>query len=311
MRAASLPFAALRDAAVVALREGLGVGPSEAELEEYRQPVGDPGLFGPGSLVWRVHADLPVMLIGGFSALMLQTLHPLAMARVADHSRYREDPLGRFQRTARYVAGTSFGGMPLVEELIGTVKRVHVHVQGVTSDGRAYSAGDPDLVTWVHTTEMWSILRSYQRYSLRPLLAEEKDRYLAEVAVLGERLGGREIPERVSSVRSYFRAVHPALSATPAAKEAVAFLRQPLGTSRSDQMAHRIISAAAIELMPTWARQLLGLRLWPPSSAGIVPVAGPLLTRAAALSLAGVLRNVVGPSLVHAAATARVHASAA
>lgn len=311
MRAACFAFAALRDAAVVALREGLGVGPSAAELDEYREPAGDPGLFGPGSLVWRVHADLPVMLIGGFSALMLQTLHPLAMAGVADHSRYREDPLGRFQRTARYVAGTSFGGMPLVEELIGTVQRVHVHVHGLAPDGRAYAADDPDLVTWVHTTEMWSILRSYQRYSLRPLLAEEKDRYLAEVAVLGKRLGGQSIPERVAAVRAYFASVQPELAATPAAKEAVAFLRQPLGSSLSDQAAHRVITAAAIELLPAWARRLLGLRLCPPNSAGIVPVAGPLLTRAAALSLGEVLRGVVGPSLVRAVATERVRTPAA
>src|SRR5215207_7800240 len=77
-------------------------------FEQYTDPPGDPGLFGPGSVTWRVHAD-PSMLVGGLSALMLQTVHPLAIAGVEEHSNYREDPLGRLSRTGSFVTGTTYG----------------------------------------------------------------------------------------------------------------------------------------------------------------------------------------------------------
>jgi uncharacterized protein (DUF2236 family) len=100
------------------------IGENESGLAMYDTPDGDPGLFGPDSVVWDVHADLGAMLIGGFAALTLQSLHPLAMAGVADHSQYHEDPLGRLRRTARFVAGTTFGPVALAESLIKTVKGV-------------------------------------------------------------------------------------------------------------------------------------------------------------------------------------------
>jgi uncharacterized protein (DUF2236 family) len=300
----------LRAAAVSGVQGTIG-RPSDAELDRYRAPLGDPGLFGPDSLVWRLHGDLPVMLIGGFSALMLQTLHPLAMAGVSEHSRYREDPLGRLQRTAEYVAGTSFGGMPLVETLVRRVKAVHTTVRGTAPDGRPYSADDADLTTWVHTTEMWSILRSYQRYSLNPLLAEEKDRYLDEVAVLGELLGGREIPRSVAEVRAYFTRVKPELAATEEALGALAFLRTPFGTSLREAAAHRVISEAAVELLPAFAKRLFGTRVHNPILTGVLPGGGPLATRATALGAAALIRWASGPSLARAAASERVSTSRA
>ena len=196
---------ALRALIGTSVRDALGADPDA--LDVHRTPAGDPGLFGPGSIPWLVHGDLPAMLIGGFSALMLQTLHPLAMAAVAEHSSYREDPFGRLQRTARFVAGTTFGGMPLVDELVGEVRRVHTSVRGVAADGRRYSANDPALLTWVHTAEAWSFLRSYQRYSTHPLLRGEQDRYLADVAAIARRLGARNVPESVEQVRRYLASV--------------------------------------------------------------------------------------------------------
>lgn len=266
-------------------------------LEEYRSPAGDPGLFGPGSPPWLVHADLPAMLVGGISSLMLQTLHPLAMAGVAEHSSYREDPFGRLQRTARFVAGTTFGSRPLVAQLVGEVQRAHTCVRGVASDGRAYSADDPDLLTWVHTAEVWSFLRSYQRYGTRPLLRLEKDRYLAEVAEVARLLGARDVPSSVAQVRAYLRAVQGELAATPAAFEAVRFLRSPFGDRPHDALAHRVVTDAAIDLLPPFARR--ALRLGRPTPIGQARV------RVAAASFAVLLRWAVGPSAVLAAATER------
>ncbi len=269
-------------------------------LDAYGDPPGDPGLFGPGSIAWQVHSDLPSMLVGGISSLMLQALHPLAMAGVAQHSRYREDPLGRLQRTAAFVAGTTFGGRELAMGLIEQVRRVHLHVRGVARDGRPYRAEDPELLTWVHCAEVWSFLRSYQRYGPRPLLREEKDRYLAEVAQIARLLGADGVPESVDDVRAYLRRTRGSLEVTPEALEAVAFLRRPLGPAGSGALGHRVVVEAAEDLLPEVARRALGAR---PAT----PI-GRVRARLAMASLSGLIRWSVGPSVVLQAASARARA---
>ncbi|MDA8291800.1 MAG: oxygenase MpaB family protein [Actinomycetota bacterium] len=276
------------------------LGDVPSGLDAYREPAGDPGLFGPRSVAWQVHADLPSLVVGGVSSLMLQTLHPLAMAGVAGHSRYRDDPFGRLQRTAAFVAGTTFGGRPVVDRLVAHVRATHLAVRGVAPDGRPYSASDPDLLTWVHTAEVWSFLRSYQRYGPRPLLRSEKDRYLAEVAEVARLLGARDVPCSVDDVREYLRSVRPELAATDDAIDAVAFLRRPLGTRPADAAAHRVVAAAAVDLLPTFARRALRLRPGSPL--------GAAAARSAGLGLALTVRWALGPSLVREAATGRVHA---
>jgi uncharacterized protein (DUF2236 family) len=286
-----------RSAVSASMERALGGSPDL--LKEYKTPLGDPGLFGPGSPVWQVHADLPAMLIGGIASLMFQTLHPLAMIGVAEHSNYRDDPFGRLKRTARFVGGTTYGSRPFVEQLVGEVKRVHTRVRGVAPDGRPYEAGDPALLTWVHTVEVWCFLRAYQRYSNRPLLRVEKDRYLDEMSEVAVLLGARDVPRSVNEVRTYLREVRRELVVTPQALEAVRFLRAtPLsGPKPAEVIAHRIVSNAAIEELPSYARRELGL-----------PRPGPISrahARAAAATFGVVLRWAIGPSAVLATATDR------
>ncbi len=299
----------IRRLVLAQLRDALGEGGSAPlPLDD---PPGDPGLFGPASLAWRVHADLGSMLIGGYSALMLQMLHPLAMAGVEQHSAYREDPLGRLHRTARYVAGTTYGGRPLVHQLVDQVRTVHTHVRGVAPDGRPYRADDPHLLAFVHTCEVWGFVTAYQRYGPRPLLRPDKDAYLDEVAVLADLLGADPVPRSVSAVRAYFRAIRPELEATADARSAFAFLRTAIGRRPTDVVAHRIVAEAAIDLLPGFARAELGIAgLTGRLATGVVPGSGRLATRAAAASLAAGLRLALGPSLVRSAAEARVAAGA-
>jgi uncharacterized protein (DUF2236 family) len=266
------------------------LGDSPGAIVDYAGPVGDPGLVGPDSMAWKVHADLPGMLIGGFAALMFQTLHPLAMAGVAAHSRFREDPLGRLQRTARFVAGTTFGAMPFVEELIGEVTAVHERVRGIAPDGRPYSAADPDLLTFVHVTEVSSFLAGFQRYSPRPLLRVEKDQYLDEVAEIARRLGARDVPTSLDEVRSYIDQILPELVRSAQSDEALEFLRRPIGTAVSDAVAQRIIVTAAADLLPRPIRALIT-----PSS--FIPGRRALVV-AAAGSFAVATRWAIGPSPV-------------
>jgi uncharacterized protein (DUF2236 family) len=230
-------------------------------FEQYTDPPGDPGLFGPGSVTWRVHAD-PSMLIGGLCALLLQTLHPLAMAGIAEHSNYREDPLGRLGRTGSFVTGTTYGSTETAERLIRLVKRIHRKVRGTAPDGRAYSASDPDLVAWVHVTEVFSFLRAHQRFVPFPVRGEQADRYYHEMATIAERLGATEVPRTRAAMRTYFRAMRPRLEASELTLDAVGFLtapgRDPLNPLLSG--AHQVVIQASVGLLPAWAREMLGMR---------------------------------------------------
>lgn len=270
-------------------------------MRRYRDPSGDPGWFGPDSVAWKVHADLGSMLVGGFSALLLQTLHPLVMSGVANHSNYREDPLGRLRRTAEFLSATTYGGDEVARAAVRRVRAIHAQVRGTAPDGRRYSAGDPALVTYVHVTEVWSFLRSYQRYSPHPLLLAEKNRYLGEVAVVAERLGAREVPRTTAGVREYLAKVRPELERTPAAEAAVRFLRKPIGASAADRAAHATIVEASIDLLPGFARRKLGLMRPPCYRRAVV--------RPAAYAVGLVLRWSLGESPVMQAARQRVESA--
>ena len=251
-------------------------------FEQYTDPPGDPGLFGPGSATWRVHGD-PSMLIGGLSALLLQTLHPLAMAGVAQHSNYREDPLGRLSRTGSFVTGTTYGSTETAERLIKLVKGIHRRVRGTAPDGRPYAASDPDLVTWVHATEVANFLKAHQRFNPFPVRGDQADRYLHEMGVIAERLGAERIPRTRVALRAYFRDLRPELEAGDQCVDAVRFLTAPMRDGNPMlAAAHQVVIQAAIGLLPVWARDMLGLRL--PSLAQQA-VVGP-----AALALMGTLR---------------------
>jgi uncharacterized protein (DUF2236 family) len=230
-------------------------------FEQYTDPPGDPGLFGPGSVTWRVHAD-PSMLVGGLAALMLQTLHPLAIAGVEEHSNYRDDPLGRLSRTGSFVTGTTFGSTEAAERLIKLVRGIHRKVHGTAPDGRPYSADDPHLVTWVHVTEVSSFLRAHQRFTPFPVRGDQADRYFHETAVIAERLGGEGIPRSRLAVRAYFRHIRPDLEAGEQALGAIEFLAKPMrgrGANPVMTAAHQVVIQAAIGLLPPWARDMLGL----------------------------------------------------
>lgn len=231
----------------------------DLRLERFREPAGDAGLFGPGSMAWRVHSHPGGMLAGGFGALMLQSLHPLAMAGVAEYSDYRQDPLGRLSKIARFVTMTSFGPTHEVEAAIATVRRAHSYVHGTAPDGRSYRADDPDLLTWVHTAEATCFLAGYQAFSGRPLSSQQRDRYYAEVAVLAQRLGARDVPRSAAEAANYLERMRPELAATPAAVEAVGFLRG-FGRDALERFVIKVLMNGGIGLLPDWARAQLGIR---------------------------------------------------
>ncbi len=240
----------------------------------------DDAYLPPGGMARLVHADLPTMLIAGVSALLLQTLHPLAMAGVAEHSGYREDPLGRLRRTATFVGTTTFGTIAEAEAAIAQVHRVHRRVKGTAPDGRPYSAADPELVTFIHVAEVSSFLASSRRYGPRPLGPEQCDRYYDEVAPVALALGATWAPRSAAEVESYLLRVRPELYAGPQAREARDWLLRGVARRPGERAVYSLVLAAAVGILPGWARRELGLSLAGPLDLLVDTAAVAPLTRA-------------------------------
>lgn len=255
--ALAAPFEALR--ARLLAEVNATVHGQDLHLERYEGPPGDPGLFGPASMTWRVHGHPAGMLTGGFAALLLQSLHPLAMAAVDAHSDFRADPAGRLNRTARFVTTTTFGSTAAAEQAIAAVRRIHPRIRGTAPDGRPYRADDPELLTWVHTAEVRCFLAGYQALAATPLTPAQCDAYYADAALVAERLGAVGVPGSRAEVARYFAAVRPQLRATPAALDCLRFLRG-FGRSPRERAATRLVMNGAVGLLPGWARAELGVR---------------------------------------------------
>ncbi len=223
----------------------------------YDAPLGDPGWFGPDSVTWRIHSEFPGMLAGGLCALMLQLLHPRALAGVYDHSNFRGDLVGRLRRTTSFVAGTSYAPAAEVETLVERVRRIHARVVGTLPDGHAYAADDPELLTWVHVTEAHGFLEGCRRYC-RDVPEGIADRYYAEYRRVAEALGAREVPASEAQVRDYFAAQQSQLRMDARSREVLDVLeavRLPVplpGVSRD------LFLAAGAALLPEWAQRLIG-----------------------------------------------------
>ena len=266
-------LAALRREGGQRMRSAI-VGEERLAATELATPE-QPGLFGPDSVVWRVHGESS-MLIGGLRALLLQTLHPLAMAGVADHSDYTTDPWGRLHRTGRFIGATTYGTAESAQQMIDRVRSIHDHVTGVAPDGRPYAANDPHLLAWVHVTEADSFLRAYDRYAPGRLTDAERDRYVAELSEVGHRLGAEPLPQTTAELDRSLRAFQAECRLTRQAVEAVRFLLFP-PVPLPLRPAYGLIGAAAIGLLPAWARRELRLP--------VLPLADPLVIRPAATAL--------------------------
>jgi uncharacterized protein (DUF2236 family) len=224
--------------------------------------MADRGLFGPDSVTWRVHGH-PAMLIGGMRALIIQSLHPLAMAGVFQHSDFREKPLHRLRRTAQYVATTTFADTGTAREAGDRVRAIHKHIHGVDPvTGRTYSAEDPETLLWVHCVEWHSFLASFRAYGGRVSEADQ-DRYFAESARGAALLGIDEaaVPASREAMGEYFASMLPSLCVSVAAKEAIDFVVSPPITRDLLPFAPalRITSAAAVGLVPRQLRKLAGI----------------------------------------------------
>jgi uncharacterized protein (DUF2236 family) len=226
---------------------------------DYEHPLGDPGLFGPDSACWKVHGDFTSMMIGGIRALLLQALHPLALAGVWDHSNFREDLLGRLRRTGQFISATTYGSRADAERLIERVRVIHLGVVGQAPDGRPYAASDPELLTFVHVAEVSSFLAGHLRYRNPHLPVGEQDRYYAEVAQIAERLGARDVPRSRADVERYLQSVRPQLLCDERSREILRILLAAPAPSPLARPFGALMMQAGLDLLPEWAAEMFGI----------------------------------------------------
>ena len=219
----------------------------------------DAGFFGPGSVTWRVSADLG-RPVAGLRALMLQALHPLAMAGVDQHSNWRADPVGRLAATSGYLATITFGDRAAAEQAAARVRRIHEHITGTdTITGQRYQASDPALLLWVHATLVDSGIVAAGMFGTS-LPALDADRYVAEMVAAAELVGvpAGQVPASLRELESYLTASRPALRCTPAAAESMAYLLDPPGLDEDIAEIWADIREGVVATLPSWAQDMYG-----------------------------------------------------
>jgi uncharacterized protein (DUF2236 family) len=235
--------------------------------------------FAADRPIRQVHDD-SAMFVGGITALLLQSLHPLAMAAVADHSGYQADPWGRLQRTAHFIGATTLGREEDAMAAIARVRAIHSHVTGTAPDGRPYEASDPHLLTWVHIAEIYAFLRAYETYGARPLGQAARDGYVADMALIAAALGVPDPPRTEAEVLAAIGRYRPELAGTPQAWQAARFLLREPPLPLAVRPVYGGLAAAAVALLPGWARRELKIPSLPLADAILVRPAGRLVVSA-------------------------------
>jgi uncharacterized protein (DUF2236 family) len=253
-------------------------GPEGPQRRDRVHDSEGPRWFPEGSPIQRVHGDAS-MFVGGIRALLLQSLHPLAMAGVADHSGFQGDPWGRLQRTSYFLAVTTFGTAADAERMVTAVRKVHERVVGTAPDGRPYAASDPHLLRWVHVAEIDSFLTAHQRYGAAPLDQTDRDAYVAQSARVAEALGVDDPPRTEAELGDQLAAYRPELASTPAAREAARFLLLNPPLPMLARAPYGGLAAAAVSTLPLWARRKLLLPYLPVTERVLVRTTGTALTR--------------------------------
>ena len=254
------------------------IGPEAPTRHAELFDTGEPGWFADDAPIRQVHADAS-MFIGGLRALLFQSLHPLAMAGVAQHSDYRRDPWGRLQRTADFLAATTFGPASQAQRAVDVVHRVHRHVEGVASSGEPYAANAPHLLEWVHIAELDSFLAAHDRYGDHPLVGDDRDQYVADAAVVARALGVIDPPDTEARLRMRLAAFRPELRGTSEARVAARYLLLQPPLPLAARVPYGLIAGAAVGLMPAWTRLPLRLPWLPVSEAVALRPAGEIVTR--------------------------------
>lgn len=279
-----MPLGLGPDLAKVRQRLGQGLftmvaGPEGPENRTRIHTTPGPRWFAEDRPIRRVHADAS-MFVGGLRALLLQSLHPLAMAGVAEHSDYRGDPWGRLQRTSTFLAVTTFGTAGDAQRAVDRVRGIHRRVHGIAPDGRTYRADDPHLLEWVHIAEVDSFLLAYQRYGAAPLDQDGRDAYVEDTAHTAVALGVPDPPRTEAELAERIASYRGELRGTEAAREAARFLLLTPPLPVLARVPYGVLAATSVSMLPAWARMPLRLPYLPPVESTAIRLAGRVLVGA-------------------------------
>ncbi|HEY2578913.1 MAG TPA: oxygenase MpaB family protein [Streptosporangiaceae bacterium] len=227
----------------------------------------DRGLFGPGSVTWRVMNE-PVMWVGGFRALYLQALHPRVMRGTWQNTAFtdRRKAFGRFLRTTEFVAARSYGSTADAQRAAQRVRRIHASLRGTDPDGTTFRLDEPELLLWVHCAEVGSY-SDIARRSGMPVPAADLDTFVAEqrrcAALVG--LDPGTVPGSRAELDDYFADMRPRLRAGPEARQALrASYNPPVPSSLLPlRVAVPPVSTLAFATLPRWARRMYGIPYTP------------------------------------------------
>lgn len=242
--------------------------------------------FTPHDPVWRVHADAS-MFPGGIASLLMQSLHPLAMAGVNGHSGYKSDPWGRLQRTSNYIAATTFGTIETAQTQIARVRSIHDRVRGRDQRGRSYSASDPHLLMWVHICEIMSFLRAYQAYAHVPLSPSDADLYVFQAGVSARELGVADPPQSTRELDEIVSSYRPELEGSPQAREVARFLLLSPPVPWPMVPGYAAVALGGLGVLPAWVRRELAIPMPPASGSLVARPAGAAATSVIRWAMSG------------------------
>jgi uncharacterized protein (DUF2236 family) len=232
--------------------------PPGAPAVDFTAPIGAPGLFAPSSVTWRIMKNPVALLVGGVAAVILELAEPHVRTGVWEHTRFREDPVGRIRRTGYAALVTTYAPAEQARALIARVGAVHARVSGVTPAGAPYRADDPELLSWVYATAQFGFLEAYHRHARR-LSDAERDQFYAEGVPVAALWGARDAPISRASADDLFQRMRPRLEGSGIVFEFLDIMR---GADLAPALARPLQTlavSAAVDIIPQWARKILGL----------------------------------------------------
>ena len=250
MAALVLPFL---DAAARDLIRAPGMSPVD-----FSGPAGEPALVAADSVSWQVFKNPVALFVGGVAAVILELAEPAVRTGVWEHTTFRSDPKRRLRRTGLAAMVTVYGARSVSEPMIAGIVRLHGKVRGATSAGEVYHASDARLLTWVQATASWGFAEAYSRY-VRPFKPAEFDRFYAEAAPAARLYGALDMPRSRLGVDALFEMMRPRLEASPVVLEFLDIMRAAPGFPVPLRPFQRLLVRAAVDMVPVWGRERLGL----------------------------------------------------
>ena len=222
----------------------------------------DHGLYGPGSLTWRIMGE-PVMWVAGLRALYLQALHPRVMRGTWQNTSFVRpgEAWGRFVRTTEFVSVRTYGTLAQVDRAGRRVRKIHAALTGTDPDGSTFRLDEPELLMWVHCGEIGSYVDIARRSGMG-LSARDLDAFVDEqrrsAAVVG--LDPDTVPASVAELDAYYERVRHGLYACAEAKQALRKSYNPQLPAQLLPLKLMLppISTLAFATLPRWARKMYG-----------------------------------------------------